>query len=266
MRPTLFTIGSLPVRGYGLMVALGFLIAIFYASRKAKKEGIPPQIIFDLGLYVLISALLGARLFHTFQHLNSYESIWDAFKIWQGGLAYYGGLMLAVIVTVVYLRWKKISIVRVGDIIAPAMILGMAFGRIGCFLAGCCFGKPTSLPWGMSFPEGSLAWLEMGSQKIHPTQLYSFLSLLIIFALLNLLRKYFKIPGQIFMLTIMTYSVFRFLIDFIRYYTPDEKIGALTTSQVVSILAFIISSIFLVILSIRNKSEVGDNNGRIGNI
>jgi len=251
MRPTLFEIGSLPIRGYGLMVATAFLVATYVASRRARKQGIPSQAIFDLGLYALISAMIGARIFHAFQHLDSYDSIWDVFKLWQGGLAYYGGFMLALVVIILYVRKKELSISKVLDILGPPLILGIGIGRIGCFLAGCCFGKPTSLPWGVTFPEGSLAWFEIGSQKIHPTQVYSVLSLFSIFVILLILQRYMRFSGQLFLVSVLMYSIHRFLIDFLRYYTPDERMGSLATSQVMSIVGIIITLVVMIALMIR---------------
>ena len=255
MRPTLFRIGSLPVRGYGLMVAIAFLVAIYLAAHRAKKEGIPSQTIFDLGLYLLVSALLGARIFHYFQHRDSYQSFTDVFKVWQGGLAYYGGFLLALTVGVLYLRSRKLSIAKVTDIFAPSLVLGLGIGRIGCFLAGCCFGKPTSLPWGVTFPRESLVWMEIGSQKVHPTQLYSSLSLICIFVVLLILRRHIKLPGQLFLSAVLMYALHRFFIDFLRHYTSDERIGSLATSQVMSVLAGTIAVAAMIALAVRRASR-----------
>ncbi len=262
MRPTLFRIplpliGSLPVRGYGLMVAIGFLVAIYVAARRAKNRGLPSQAIFDLGLYVLVSALFGARIFHFLQHRSDYSSFWDVFKIWEGGLAYYGGFILAFAVAILYLRSRKLPIARVADIIAPSLILGLGIGRIGCFLAGCCFGKPTSLPWGITFPERSLAWIEIGAQKVHPTQLYSFAGLMAIFIILIAVQRYMKFPGQLFLICVLVYSVHRFLIDFMRYYIPDERIGSLATSQVMSIVAGAAALVVMIVFIVRHSSHTG---------
>ena len=239
------------------MVAVAFLVATYLAARRAEKEDIPSQTIFDLSLYILISALLGARIFHVLQHYSSYDSFTDILKVWQGGLAYYGGFILALIVAVLYLRWKKLPIFKVIDIFAPSLILGVSIARIGCFLAGCCFGKPTSLPWGVTFPEGSLAWIELGQKlvKIHPTQIYSSISLFCIFIILLILRKHMKFSGQLFLLSVILYSVHRFLIDFLRYYTPDERVGSLATSQVVSIFSGTIAIAILIVFIVRQNSS-----------
>lgn len=242
MRPTLFMIGPIPVRGYGLMLAIGFLIATYVAGRRAEKRGIPSQMIFDLCLCILIGAVLGARIFHVLQHPNTYSSFWDLFKVWEGGLAYYGGFILSVAAALAYIRWRKLSTGKVFDIVAPSLMLGTGIGRIGCLFAGCCFGKPTSLPWGITFPEYSAAWYAYGMKlvKVHPTQIYSSLSLLSLFVILILLQRYARYPGQLFFITALMYSVHRFLIDFLRFYEPEERIGSLATSQVVSIIAIVI--------------------------
>ena len=255
MRPTLFTIGALPVRGFGLMVAIAFLVAIYTAARSAKRQNIPAQMIFDLGLYILISAMFGARIFYALQHPDSYSSLLDILKIWEGGLTYYGGFILAFVVAVVYLRAKKLSIAKVVDILAPSAILGIGIGRIGCFLAGCCFGKPTSLPWGVTFPKGSLPWMVLGLEKIHPTQLYSSFSLFIIFTILMTLRKHMKFAGEMFLTTVLFYSIFRFLVDFVRYYTPQEHVGVLTTSQFISMILGLLALISIIVLHSRNASK-----------
>lgn len=260
MRPTLFKIGPLPVHGYGLMLALGFLIATYIAARRAEKEGIPSQTIFDMGLLLLISAVLGARVFHILQHPRSYGSITDIVGIWRGGLsglAFYGGFLMALAAGIVYLRWKRLSAGKVLDIFAPSLALGVGIGRLGCFLAGCCFGKPTSLPWGITFPENSLPTLEMGhAEKIHPTQLYSFISLFSIFIILLILRKHIKLRGMLFLLSVLMYSIHRFLIDFMRYYTADERIGKLATSQVMSIIAGIVAIAAMIVLVARKAPDV----------
>ena len=250
MRPTLFMIGSLPVRSYGLMLAIGFLIATYVASYRAEKRGIPSQMIFDLGLCILVGAVLGARIFHVLQHPKLYSSFWDFFKVWEGGLAFYGGFILAFGGAFAYVRWKKLSMGKVADIMAPSLMLGTGIGRIGCFLAGCCFGKPTSLPWGVTFPEYSAPWLEFGAQKIHPTQLYSSLDLIGIFVILVVIQKYMKFPWQLFFISVIMYAVHRFLIDFLRFYEPTERIGGLATSQVMSIIAAVISLAMIIFLTV----------------
>lgn len=248
MLPTLFRIGPVSIHSYGLMVAIAFLISTLVAAARAKSYGIPYQNVFDLGFYVLISALLGARIFHFFQHLDDYSSFWEVFKVWEGGLAYYGGFILALISSIIYLRKNRLSIGKFGDIIGPCIILGISIGRIGCFLTGCCFGKETNLFWGI---PSRWALIDLENLKLHPTQLYSSISLFIIFLVLTRLRRYMKFSGQLFLLSIISYSIFRFLIDFLRYYSPEEYTGTLTTSQLMSIIFGVTSIIVTIVLYIR---------------
>jgi phosphatidylglycerol:prolipoprotein diacylglycerol transferase len=252
MRPTLFKIGPISIHSYGLMVAIAFLVAIFVAANRAKKEGIPAQNIFDLGLYILVSAFLGARIFHFFQHLEDYSSFWEVFRVWEGGLSYYGGFISAFIVSIIYLQINKLSIERYLDILGPSMILGLSIGRVGCFLAGCCFGKETSLPWGI---PSRWTLLDSGDVYVHPTQIYSSVSLFTIFVVLIILRKYMRFSGQLFLLTVIMYSGFRFLIDFIRFYTPEERMGILATSQVLSIILGTFALIIMIVFILRHRKK-----------
>jgi phosphatidylglycerol:prolipoprotein diacylglycerol transferase len=242
MRPTLFTIGSLPIRSYEVMVAIGFLIALYIAVRRAKKKNIPFKFMLDLGLYVLISGFVGARIFYILQHIRSYDSLADIFsRIWEGGLTYYGGFVLASLVGFIYIRSRRLPIAGVMDIIAPSLALGEGISRIGCFLAGCCFGKPTDLPIGITFPENSLTGIITDSQKVHPTQLYSSIILFCIFIVLITFQKYTKFSGQLFLSYVIMYSIYRFSIDFLRYYTPEEHLGIFSYSQVTSLVLGLIT-------------------------
>jgi len=247
MRPTLFTIGSLPIRSYEIMVAIGFLIALYIAIRRAKKKNIPFRFMLDLGLCILISGFVGARIFYILQHIRSYDSLADTFsRIWEGGLTYYGGFVLASLVGFIYLRSRRLPIAGVTDIIAPSLALGEGISRIGCFLAGCCFGKPTDLPFGVTFPENSLTGIITDSQKVHPTQLYSSIILFCIFIILITFQRYTKFSGQLFLSYMIMYSIYRFSIDFLRYYTPEEHLGILTYSQVTSLVLGLIAIIIMI--------------------
>lgn len=247
MRPTLFTIGSLPIRSYEVMVALGFLIALYIAVRRAKKKNIPFRFMFDLGLCILISGFVGARIFYILQHIRSYDSLADTFSmIWEGGLTFYGGFVLASLVGFIYLRSRRLPIAGVVDIIAPSLALGEGISRIGCFLAGCCFGKPTGLPFGVTFPENSLTGIITDSQKVHPTQLYSSIILFCIFIILITFQRYTKFSGQLFLSYMIMYSIYRFSIDFLRYYTPEEHLGILASSQVTSLVLGLLAIIIMI--------------------
>lgn len=233
MKPILFTIDSVSIPSYSFLVAIAFFIALFIAIQRAKIYYISTYIILDMSIYLLISGFIGARIFYILQHINYYKSINEIFT---GGFTFYGGFILAGLVFIIYIYSNKLQAGKFADIIAPPLALAIGISRIGCFLAGCCFGKPTSLPFGVSFPINSLPWIEFGSQRLHPTQIYSAVSLITIFFILLYLEKYVVFSGQLFMSFILLYSIQRFCIDFLRYYPQEQFFGYLTESQFVSIM------------------------------
>lgn len=256
MYPNLFKIGSFTISSYGFMSAFGFLLAVFVAILRVKKTNIPVKNIIDLSLYILISGLVGARLFHKFQHINSYDSISDFLNIFNGGLAYYGGFIFAFVVGVIYLLLKKLPIGKTADTVAPSLAIGEGIGRIGCFLAGCCFGKPTNLSYGVTYPKNSFTYGVIGSQTVHPTQIYSAIALFCIFGILLLIQKCMKFNGHLFLTFLIFHSLYRFTIDFFRYYTPEEHIIMLTISQFISIIIALGAFISMLVILKKDHSSV----------
>jgi len=161
MYPELFEIPliHLTVKSYGLMMVIGFLSAVFLIRRLSRNITPDPQLITNAALYSLIAGVAGARLFYVVHYFHKFRGhLLSVFAIWQGGLELLGGVVLAIAVIFFYLWRHKLPIRRYLDILAVALMLALAFGRIGCFLNGCCFGKPTNLPWAVRFPYGSLAY------------------------------------------------------------------------------------------------------------
>lgn len=161
MHPELFEIPfiHLTIRSFGVMMVIGFLMAFFLISRLGRKITSNPQLIPNLALYCLVAGVVGARIFFVVHHRNEVQNPWTSmFAVWQGGLEFYGGVILAVPVIVLYSRRHKLPIRQCFDILAIALILGLAFGRLGCFLNGCGYGKPTNLPWAVRFPYDSFAY------------------------------------------------------------------------------------------------------------
>ncbi len=249
MHPELFKIGPLTIHTYGVLVAAGFLLGLGLAVRQARKEGIPPDKIVDLGFYILLSALIGSRLFYILINASHYlKNPLDIFKIWEGGLVFYGGLLLAVPTVLWYVKKNNLSVWNTADLFAPSLAIGHAIGRLGCFFSGCCYGKPAEgLPWAVTFtdPE-SLAIIGV---PLHPTQLYESLGEFINFFILIILRRYKSFNGQLFLTYIILYSVLRFIVEFFR---GDVGRGFITSqlsfSQGISILMFLIAIAGLVIL------------------
>jgi phosphatidylglycerol:prolipoprotein diacylglycerol transferase len=241
MHPILFRLGGLAVYAYGFFVAIGFVAGVIFATLRARKEGIPFERVVDLFFYTVLSAILGSRILFVLINLDVYrENPLQIFKIWEGGLVFYGGLILAIGVSIGYMRWHRLPIWKFTDLFSPSIALGLFFGRIGCFFAGCCYGRETSLPWGIIFTDpNSLARLNV---PLHPTQLYEATSSLIIFFFLNWMEKKKTFDGQLFWLFLFLYSVTRFFIEMLR---DDPRgflfRGLLSTSQGVGIFLAILS-------------------------
>jgi phosphatidylglycerol---prolipoprotein diacylglyceryl transferase len=254
MHPVLVRIGPLTIHSYGVFIAAGFLIGLFLAVRQGKKQGIPEEKIMDITFYLLLSAIIGSRLLFVAIGARYYlEHPLDIFKIWEGGLVFYGGLILAVPVAIWYVRRNRIDLWNTADVFAPSLAIGHALGRLGCFCAGCCYGKPAyGLPWAVTFsdPE-SLA--SMGV-PLHPVQLYESLGELLNFFFLILLRRRQSFKGQLFWMYILMYSLLRFAVEFFRGDTVRGFIiSDISISQGISILTAVLAVVLLRRLS--PKSE-----------
>jgi phosphatidylglycerol:prolipoprotein diacylglycerol transferase len=230
MYPVLFKIGPFSIHAYGFAIALAFLIGTLISMLYAKREGIKPEYILDLALYAIIAAIVGARLFYVIGAWEQYrENPLKIFFVQEGGLVFLGGLFLGMLAVVVFAKWKGIALLKLFDALAPGTALGYAITRIGCFLNGCCFGLPTQLPWGIKFPFGSLAYSYFPDVGIHPTQLYSSAAMFLVFLIVLFLYRKKKFDGYIFFWWIILYSIYRFLVEFLRF-SPIHWLG-LTPSQ-----------------------------------
>jgi phosphatidylglycerol:prolipoprotein diacylglycerol transferase len=239
MYPILFRIGPVSVHAYGFMIALAFLIGIPISIHYARREGIKAETILDLAIYVIIAAIVGSRFFYVVGQWDEYKSnLPEIFMVQKGGLVFLGGLLLAVLVVVFYAKWKKTPMLKLLDALTPGTLLGYAITRVGCFLNGCCFGLPTRLPWGIEFPFGSLAYSYFPGEKIHPTQLYAVASMLVAFLIIALLYPRKKFDGQVFCWGLILYSVYRFLVEFLRY-SPIHWLGMTPSQWMVLVMAVV---------------------------
>ncbi len=245
---------GIPIFGYGLMMCLGFVSATLLAARRATKVGFPPETIWDLTFLFLISGVGGARLFYLIQHgdrvfancQSARDYLVAAISLWDGGLVLYGGLIAGAIVYWWFCRSRKLEAWKLGDLIVPSIFLGIAFGRLGCFLYGCCFGDRCELPWAVEFPVDSVpfkAQLQRGflpddaaaSLPIHPTQLYSVIDGVLL-CLLTL--AYYPIrarDGSVVTLALLTYPVTRFFIERLRGDEMGQFGTSLTIAQWISL-------------------------------
>lgn len=237
MHPVLIQLGPVTVHTYGFLIAIGFLIALLLAVTQAKREGIPPAKIMDLGFYILLAAIIGSRLFFVLINARHYAANpIDILKIWEGGLVFYGGVLLAVPVTIWYVRKTGMNLWGTADIFAPSIAIGHVFGRLGCFAAGCCYGKAAeNLPWGIIFTNPEC--LAPTHVPLHPTQLYESAGELVIFASLIVLRTRKSFTGQLFIMYLILYALLRFIVEFFRG-DPERGFiwGHLSLAQGISIL------------------------------
>jgi phosphatidylglycerol:prolipoprotein diacylglycerol transferase len=259
LHPVLFQIGKLKIYSYGFMLALAFFVGIWLASKRAPKYGVKEENIFDLSIILIVAAVVGSRGLYILTHRSNYHSILDIIALWQGGATYYGGLIMAVAGAIIYLRYKDISFFKVADICSPPIALGVFITRIGCFLSGCCFGLPTECSFGLVFPPTSPAGHTFSGIHIHPTQLYSSLYGLVIFAVLLLLERRRSFDGYTFGFLCMLYGTARFIVDFFRYYESCDKLGGvLTLSQLLSLVLVVTGVVLVVYLPRKRVKAKGD--------
>jgi phosphatidylglycerol:prolipoprotein diacylglycerol transferase len=271
MHPVLFQIGPLAVRTYGFLLALAFILGIWFSAKRAKKQRIKIDWVPDLSLIILIAAIVGSRFFYVIRHLEEFEGHrWDMInpiqssgEIGIGGLSMFGGLILAIICSVIFLRLKKLNVQNIADILAPSVMLGLGVARIGCFLNGCCFGLPTQSFLGVIFPPNSPAGYFYQDTSIFPIQLVASLMGFLIFGILLFIEKFKKFDGFTFWLMLAFYSVDRFTIDFFRYYEESmifTRIGGVSFSmnQALIVLIFIISIFMWNRLRLKAKRVLGN--------
>jgi phosphatidylglycerol---prolipoprotein diacylglyceryl transferase len=258
-----WTIGPIPIRMYGLMIGIGFLVAVWLASRRAKKEGIDPERILDMGVYLLLAAIIGSRIFYVLVNLQEFQRNWlDVFAIWKGGLVFYGGLIGAVTAGIWYMRKHDLPVWKTADIVAPYIALGHMFGRFGCFFAGCCYGAPCHTSVGITFSDShSLAPLGV---SLYPTQLFEAGGEFANFLILLVVYRFRKFDGQVFWLYPALYSILRFIVEIFRGDAARGVYfgGAVSTSQLVSIGMFALSLFMLWRLHRKSQVDVEDKKKR----
>jgi len=249
MHPILLDIGTIKLYTYGLFLALGFMAAVWFSKRNARFYETPDQVISDLFFVILVSAIVGARFLYVLINFDAFRSNpLEIFKIWNGGLVFFGGFIAAVGAAFFLLKMKKMPIAKTADIIAPGIALGHSIGRFGCLFAGCCYGKACDLPFAIKFtnPDG-LAPLNV---YLHPTQIYMVLSNFFLFFILMWLQKRKRFHGMVFLFYIMLYSAFRSGIEFFRGdFRGDFFFEFLSLSQGIGLVVSIMALGFLIKLS-----------------
>lgn len=264
MHSKLFEIGPLEIHSYGLALALSFLLGIYFSMYRAKKQGIDPNNVVDLSVGIVISAILGARFLYVIFHLEEFKGHWldtinpvqSSGQVGIAGLTMLGGFIAALLFSIIFMKIKKMPVLKISDIMVPALGLGIFVTRIGCFLNGCCYGVPTEMPWGMVFPQESPAGYCFPGEAIHPAQLYSSFYGLIILGVTLLLERFKKFDGFLLFIFFILYGISRFTVDVFRYYENSMVLlqmrnFSVSVNQGISLLLIVFGVAFIIFKSKR---------------
>ncbi len=253
MFPNLITIGPITIHTYGLFVALGFVAALFVTVRLGREQGIGSQQVFDMAFIMAGTGLITSRLLYVVMNWGHFSAHpLEIPMIWRGGLVFHGAVVGAVAALFYYTKKHDLSMWEAGDLWAPGTALGQAIGRIGCFMAGCCYGKPSTHPFSVVFTDPNcLAPLNV---PLHPTQVYSSLGGFVIFGVLIWLRGKRKYQGQILLWFLVLHSFARLVVE--RFRGDDRGLlwgTQMTPTQLAAMLVLIISGVILAVKSSRSK-------------
>jgi len=264
MYPELFRIGNFPINTYGVFLAVAFLCAILIAVRLARRDGLPAERIYDLSLWMLLAGLAGSKILMLFTEpeYRDNPALLLSLDFLRSGGVFYGGLLGAVLAGYFLMRRYKLPWWKTADACAPGIAVANFFGRQGCFAAGCCWGKPTTLPWGVKFSElGHQITGVPTDVHLHPTQLYESFAMLLVFVFLLWLHKRKRFDGQVILAYALLYSAIRFAIEFVRDDPRGDVFGltsltGLSTSQLISLVI----GIWALILLIRRRRRANSVN------
>jgi phosphatidylglycerol---prolipoprotein diacylglyceryl transferase len=266
MYPELFRIGSFPINTYGVFLALAFLSAILITVKLAERDGLPRERIYDLSLWMLLASLIGSKVLMLFTEPEYRDHPWQLLSLdfLRSGGVFYGGLIGAVLAGYFLMKRYKLPWWKTADACAPGIAIGNFFGRQGCFAAGCCWGKPTSLPWGVKFTElgHEITGVPIDTY-LHPTQLYESFAMLLVFLFLLWLHKHKRFSGQVVLTYALLYSTIRFAIEFVRDDPRGDILGltsltGLSTSQLISIVVGL-SALIILIIRRRPSLKIREN-------
>ncbi len=257
MFPRLLEIGPITVYSYGVLLAAAYLLGLQLAVRRSRRHGLDGDRVLDLGIYIIIAALVGAKLLLLVVDFDYFRR--QPAELWtlaRSGGVFYGGLILSFLVAIWYIRKHKLPLWTTTDMFAPGIALGHVVGRLGCLLAGCCYGRPTTEPWSVIFTD-PFAASNVGTPlhvALHPTQLYEAgAELLILVVLLATERRGRQFPGRTFWIYIALYAISRFIIEFFRG-DPRGMLLGVSTSQFISLVLLPLSLAMLVLLG-RRKAQ-----------
>jgi len=262
MYPEIFHIGSFPINTYGVFLALAFLCAILIAVKLAARDGLPKEKIYDLSLWMLLASLVGSKLLMLFTEPEYRDHPLQLLSLdfLRSGGVFYGGFIAAVLTGFFLMKRYSLPWWKTADACAPGIAIGNFFGRQGCFAAGCCWGKPTTLPWGVKFTElGHEITGVPTNTYLHPTQLYESFAMLVVFLFLLWLHKHKRFSGQVILAYALLYSIVRFAIEFVRDDPRGNILGlttltGLSTSQLISLIVGVSALVLLIVR--RRRAQV----------
>lgn len=252
MHPEAFRIFGLSIYWYGILAAIGFLTGFWTASRRAGRENLSKESIMNLAPWIIFGAIIGARLFYVFNYWDEEfagRPLHRIITIGRHGLVFYGGLVGSSLGTIIYCWKNRLPLWKVADVMAPSIALGHAFGRIGCFMTGCCWGRGCTLPWAVTFPPGGNAPSHM---PIHPVQIYESLLNFAFFGLLVWWHKRKKFDGQVFCIYLLGYALLR---AFTETFRGDYGAVKLTPGQLMGVIIFPIGAALWFWLSNRPQAK-----------
>lgn len=255
MMPELIRIGPLTLYTYGFMWMVGIWLATWRALRAAPRYGIHPDHVLELAFWSVMLGIVGGRLGFVIMNWSDYaQDPWSIIRVWEGGMSYFWGFALGIGAALWIIHRYRLPIWRVGDLAAPSLALGYAIARIGCFGAGCCYGRPTELPWGVLFPGHA--------QPVHPTQLYATVMNLAIFFVLSRWATRQRFEGQLFAAFLMLHGLYRFINEFFRAgATSAIAFDGTTYGHIVALSLILIGAGLYRALAKRGTSAVARTSG-----
>ena len=244
MHPLLFEINlgffKIPLHAYGFLIAIGFLCGIATVRKLSVRSKMNPDINADLAFWLLLYGFVGARILFIFTRIDYFlENPIDMLKVWEGGLVFFGGLIAATAYAIFYFKKHNLNVWKMIDVLVPGLVVAHAFGRLGCLMAGCCYGRPTNLPWAIKL-NSELVDDVLRNVPLHPTQIYESLALFILYAGLMSIFSTKKFDGQVGLTYFVLYPIVRSIIEIYRGDTVRGFVidGILSTSQFISIGVF----------------------------
>jgi phosphatidylglycerol:prolipoprotein diacylglycerol transferase len=252
MHPELFGV----IKSFGLTLALSFGLGMWLSVRRARPHGIGADTVLDLIFGVLVSSIVGVRALYVATHATEFDPWYRALFIWDGGLTLYGGILAAIVTVWWMCRQRGVPFLTIADVFAPGVILGIGVTRIGCFLAGCCFGRPTTCAVAVHFPAEAPASLAFAGRAVHPTQLYASAAGFAIFGLLLLAERWPSGRGSTFGRFLALYGIARLVEDAFRYYEPSQVLLGLSNNQWLSAV-LVMAGLLIMIRARRHGASHG---------